>query len=635
MQEDVQGGAPMASPRALRYDSLRVRLIGLIALLAAALFFYSLTTFVSDWRALQRLQAVGHMKALAVATSQLVHELQKERGLSAGFIGSKGGKFGADLAAQRATTGHLEQQFRRRIEATPPDLLHAPMRKVLNEASRQLDGLTAERQAVDQLGLSGADSFAFYSNAIERLLEFVAGAAAGTDDASVATILNSYQMFINAKEYVGRERATLNAVFVGNAPMDVAMFKRFIGIVATQDTYLTSFRRFADAGLVQAWDDVLLSPASREAAAMRQAAFDKAQLGGFGIEAPVWFATITRKIEQMKDLEDRIVGRLDARVALLEHNAERQLWLAGGLTLAGLLLIGFFVSTVLHMVRRLAAAVHAAGQIAAGDLRQELNVGRRDELGLLMRSFGEMAERLSAIIAEVRNSADALNGSASQVSATAQSLSQSSSEEASVAEVTNRLAQEVAASLQQIAGKAALTDQRAEVANETARRGSDAVRTTLAAMKSIAEKIGIIDDIAYQTNLLALNAAIDAARAGENGKGFAVVAAEVRKLAARAQKAAAEIGLLVSENAVLADGAGKLLDEMLPGVQETSKLVREIDSASRAQSGNVARVTQAMSELNKSTQMNAAASEELAATAQELSSNARQLDELMTFFKTR
>ena len=165
-----------------------------------------------------------------------------------------------------------------------------------------------------------------------------------------------------------------------------------------------------------------------------------------------------------------------------------------------------------------------------------------------------------------------------------------------------------------------------------ATEGGGAVKNTVDAMKKIAQKIGIIDDIAYQTNLLALNAAIEAARAGEHGKGFAVVAAEVRKLAERSQVAAQEIGGLAGDSVGLAERAGHLLDEIVPSIRKTSDLVQEIASASQEQSSGVAQINNAMNQLNQTTQQNASASEELAATAEELGGQAEQLQQLMQFF---
>jgi methyl-accepting chemotaxis protein len=170
-------------------------------------------------------------------------------------------------------------------------------------------------------------------------------------------------------------------------------------------------------------------------------------------------------------------------------------------------------------------------------------------------------------------------------------------------------------------------------ASKEAGEGGQAVTQTVQAMKQIATKISIVDDIAYQTNLLALNAAIEAARAGEHGKGFAVVAAEVRKLAERSQEAAKEIGELASNSVSTAERAGKLLDEIVPSIQKTSELVQEIAAASQEQSQSVTQIGGAMGQLSKATQQNASASEELAATSEELSGQASQLQQSVGFFR--
>ncbi len=271
--------------------------------------------------------------------------------------------------------------------------------------------------------------------------------------------------------------------------------------------------------------------------------------------------------------------------------------------------------------------------LAVGDLGQRITGDYFGTFGTLKDDANATCERLSEIMSDVQQAADSLLAAASQVSSTAQSLSQSASEQASGVERTSSSVEEMSASVAQNSENAKITDGMATQSSKEAEQGGAAVTQTVDAMKQIAAKIGIVDDIAYQTNLLALNAAIEAARAGEHGKGFAVVAAEVRKLAERSQVAAKEIGELAGTSVTVSEQAGKLLNEMIPSIRKTSDLVQEITAASEEQSLGLSQISIAMSQLNQVTQQNASASEELAATSEEMSGQAEQLQDLMSFFK--
>ena len=271
---------------------------------------------------------------------------------------------------------------------------------------------------------------------------------------------------------------------------------------------------------------------------------------------------------------------------------------------------------------------------AEGDLTQRIERDYAGLFGQVKNSANATAENLTRVLGEVRAAADALTGAANQVNATAQSLSQAASEQAANVEQTTATMDSMSSSISQNSDNARVTDGMARKTSKEAVDGGQAVNDTILAMKQIASKIGIVDDIAYQTNLLALNAAIEAARAGEHGKGFAVVAAEVRKLAERSQQAAKEIGELAGSSVFTAERAGKLLSEIVPSVQKTSELVQEIAAASAEQSESVLQIGGAMGQLGKATQQNASASEQLAATSEELSGQAEQLQQSIAFFKT-
>jgi methyl-accepting chemotaxis protein len=279
-----------------------------------------------------------------------------------------------------------------------------------------------------------------------------------------------------------------------------------------------------------------------------------------------------------------------------------------------------------------AYTAQVVSQVADGYLNIEIELKSGDQESLLS-SVANMRKRLADIIGEVSSSADALSSAAEEVNATAQSLAKGASVQAASVEETSASMEEMSASIAQNTENAKITDGMAQKASHDAAIGGEAMMSTITAMQKIAERISVIDDIAYQTNLLALNAAIEAGRAGEHGRGFAVVASEVRKLAERSQVAAQEIGTLAVDTVKRAEGAGKMLNEMVPAIRKTADLVQEIAAASNEQNTGVSQINGAIAQVNQTLQQNAAASEELSSTSEEMSAQAIRLQESMAYFK--
>jgi methyl-accepting chemotaxis protein len=293
--------------------------------------------------------------------------------------------------------------------------------------------------------------------------------------------------------------------------------------------------------------------------------------------------------------------------------------------------LGAMLGAMNSMVDNLNGVVRVAVRIAEGDLTVEAKaLSEKDTLG---QSLIQMLANLRKTVTEVTGAATNVSTGSEEMSSAALQLSQGATEQAAAAEESTAAMEQMAASMQQNSDNARQTDKLASKAAEDAKSSGNAVKLTVQAMKEVAAKIGIIEEIARKTDLLALNAAVEAARAGEHGKGFAVVASEVRKLAERSQTAAAEISRLTGEGVQTAEGAGELLAKLVPDIQKTAELVREIAAASAEQNTGVMQVNKAIQQLDQVIQQNASASEEMASTAEELSSQSESLQSTIEFFR--
>ena len=292
--------------------------------------------------------------------------------------------------------------------------------------------------------------------------------------------------------------------------------------------------------------------------------------------------------------------------------------------------IGDLIEAMNCMCANLRTTAGVAEEIAKGNLTvQTKRLSEKDSLGIALET---MIERLREVVTDVSTASANVATGSEQLSASAETLSQGVSEQAASSEEASSSMEEMSANIRQNANNATETEKIARQSAIDAAKSGDAVGKTVIAMKTIAQRITIIQEIARQTDLLALNAAIEAARAGEHGKGFAVVASEVRKLAERSQTAATEISMLSTQTVAVSEEAGQMLGRLVPDIQRTASLVTEISSASREQNSGAEQINVAIQQLDQVTQQNASAAEEMSSTSEELSAQAQQLQEAIAFF---
>ena len=352
-----------------------------------------------------------------------------------------------------------------------------------------------------------------------------------------------------------------------------------------------------------------------------------------------YYSETEKNLQAVIDILTRIIEKSNTLVINDKHMLEQQQKMQVELLVITIiaLILGIILSLLISrsITGSLKKGIEFAKTIAAGKLNTQIDMlNQKDEMGDLARALSEMAAKLTQTITNIRLGADNITTAGKEMSNNSQAISHGANNQASSTEEISASIEEMTANIQQNTENARQTDSIARKAASEMEEGSKAVLQSVEAMKTIAEKIVIINDIAFQTNILALNAAVEAARAGEHGRGFAVVASEVRKLAERSGKAASEIGSVSKSSVEVAERSGKLLTAIVPQIVNTSKLVQEIAAASDEQNSGIEQINKGIQQLSQITQQNAAASEEAATTSEELESQAEMLLDTIAYFET-
>ena len=599
------------------------------------LVFLAVDSITKQYENIKAAEKIIVLSEFSVHASTLVHEFQKERGMSAGYLGSKGKKFQQEIIKQRKLSDEKLSALNVYLQSSSV-AESANIATSLNEVMSNIEKRNEIRTGVTKLNISAKKAIGFYSNINAQFLKIISQLPQLSSDVDMSSKLAAYANFIKGKERAGIERAVLANTFAQDK-FGPAMFEKLITLIAVQNTYTDVFLAFATSDFESYYKKTMSGQFINETEKMRTVALKQGTKGEFSVDAGHWFKMQTGKINLLKNVEDFIADDSNKSAIKLKQTAWKSLTNDS-------ILVCFVIglSTLLFIVLRKdisnqlggepAQVREMADKIAQGQLNQKNKTDGKQAVGIFSAMLS-MQKQLTNVVTTITSSSKQISQASEEVKTTSQSLSQSTCEQAASIEQTSASIEQLSATVEQNHENAKSTEKIALYAAESATEGAEAVNKTVTAMEEIAKKITLIEDIAYQTNILSLNASIEAARAGSHGAGFSVVATEVRNLAARSQNAANDINQMADSSVIIAKKAGNLLSGMLPNIQKTADLVQEISASSDEQATGIKQISEAIDQLNSVTQQNAAAAEQLAATAEELNGESESLMEEISFFR--
>ena len=566
--------------------SIRQRIVLLTGVLSLGMIVFAAHTVWGTMRDSAKFSQLQHMIGLAPTVSAVVHELQKERGMSAGFIASDGRQFREPLGVQRRLTDQAVATLRESVAGFDVAGDDAGTRKTIDRALTILETIATERAKVNNLNTTVSTMAAYYTGLINDLLAAEERMAIFSTDAEVTRAIKSYLYILQGKEKAGLERA-MGATGYSSGAFRPEVYRRFIELIAMQKVYLQLFMVFATPQEVGFFEETLSGPVIERFERMRAVAINSIERATLeGISGPDWFAQSTRRIDLMKEVEDFVAQHLRDTVGAVSQQAHGRFLLALFVGLGGLVVgIATAVFIARSITRPISKMEKAMRDIAGGDLKVRVPAIEQDnEIGEMARavqifkdnsarvaelsreqetareeaattrreiiermasdfetSIGSMVEDVSSISLNLQSAASQMFSSAKQNHQIAERVMDSGGRANSNVETVAGTARELTNSVREISDQVTEANAIARQAVSVSEETQAEVKRLSDAGQRIGDVVDLITSIASQTNLLALNATIEAARAGEAGKGFAVVANEVKTLANQTASATEDI----------------------------------------------------------------------------------------------
>lgn len=611
-----------------------------------SILWMTLSTVLERQAVVTRMDNLQEVAILGRHSANLVHELQRERGMTAAFLSSQGRNFHTELPVQREATNTQAESFDRYIADIDFSRHDPRIEAQVDLAKRLLEGKDDLRRKVDGLDITAEASTDAYTNINEALIDIVAKLTFGVDQGEVARQLTAYYDLLNIKELAGIERAVLAASFSADA-ISPAMFRKLLSLIVKSDVHKKNFFELSSPRVQEELKTLTDSALGERLNAMRSVVLEKASSGGFGIDHQEWFEAQTEYIDGIQQISRSAEQHLLARINDLQKASFSYLLKHA---LAMLVVMGitfvFSIVTARSVVRPLKIALMDIRE-QKDDLTKRLAVPGKDELSQLYRAFNDSLSNIASLVVNLKKSASAVEAVSGEITRGNQDLASRTEQQAASLIQTASSMEQITATVKQTSDSAR---QAQEMTREVACRANDLSQNaaqTHTAMEQIRDAnqevtriVEAIDDIAFQTNILALNASVEAARAGDQGRGFSVVASEVQKLASRCAEEATLIRRLIATSTQRVDKGERLVastSEALVTIsehaQQTATLVSEISTAATEQSLGIEQITQALAQLEDVTQRNTGLVERVATASESLDERARDMASLVGRFK--